>query len=251
MNDLSMSLADDDAPLYQRVKDAIIAHVLSGDWPKGSRVPSENELTRTLGISRMTANRALRELTGEGWLERRQGAGTFVAEAKPQSAVMEIRGIAEEIESRGHRHSAEVRLLRKERARRLEGGLLGIAKGDPIFHSLVLHRENGLPIQLEERYVNPLAAPDYLEQDYTATTAYDYLVAAAPVTKAEHTIMAVLPGVDDAALLEIPRDSPCLLVRRRTWSGSCAVTWARLLHPGKRYRIGSAFGVSGDRVSTS
>jgi GntR family histidine utilization transcriptional repressor len=248
MNDPSMSLADGGAPLYQRVKDAIIGHLVSGRWPEGSRVPSENEMTQALGISRMTVNRALRELTSEGWLVRVQGAGTFVAEAKPQSAVMEIRSIAEEIGERGNRHRAEVHLLDQAAAGALEGRLLGIDKGGPVFHSLILHRENDVPVQLEERYVNPAAAPDYLSQDFTAITPYDYLIAVAPLTQAEHTIMAVLPGAGDAALLEIDPTSPCLLVRRRTWSGDRAVTWARLLHPGQRYRLGSSFKASGSAL---
>src|SRR3546814_5695983 len=84
----------------------IVTRILGGDWPEGNRVPSENELTRELSVSRMTVHRALRELTTEGWLERVQGAGTFVAPPKPQSEVLDIRNIAEEIAARGHRHSA-------------------------------------------------------------------------------------------------------------------------------------------------
>ena len=88
-------------PLYKQVKEHIVIRILAGDWPQGQRLPSENQLTGDLGISRMTAHRALRELTSEGWLTRVQGAGTFVAEAKPQSALMEIRNIREEIAERG------------------------------------------------------------------------------------------------------------------------------------------------------
>src|SRR3989337_2601956 len=77
-----------DPPLYQQVKDYIVGRILAGDWPEGSRVPSENELTREQEVSRMTVHRALRELTAEGWLERVQGAGTYVAPPKPQSEVL-------------------------------------------------------------------------------------------------------------------------------------------------------------------
>ena len=56
----------------------------------------------------------------EGYLQGRRGAGTFVAAAKPQSHVLAIRNIAEEIRERGHEHAAEVIFLRRERARALE-----------------------------------------------------------------------------------------------------------------------------------
>lgn len=59
------------------------------------------------GFSRMTINRALRELTDEGRLVRLQGVGTFVAEPKGQSALFEVRSIAEEITSRHHQHRCD------------------------------------------------------------------------------------------------------------------------------------------------
>jgi len=238
---LSLPEPSDAAPLYQRVKDAIIGRILRGGWPGGQRLPSENDLVRELGISRMTVHRALRELTAEGWLQRRQGAGTYVAEPKPQSAVMEIRSVRQEIEDRGHRHEADVRVLRRQAARALEAGMLGLETGDPVFHSLIVHREDGVALQLENRFVNPAIAPDYLKQDFTRTTPYDYLVEVAPRFEAEHIILAAMPGEAERKLLEMNKGEPCLLLRRRTWVTECGVTWVELYHPGDRYRLSSRF----------
>src|SRR3546814_13188202 len=101
-----------------------------------------------------------------------RSAGTDVAPPRPQSEVLAIRNIAEEIAARGHRHSAEVRFVRRERARVLEARLLGLERGGALFHSLIVHREDGLPVQIEDRYVNPAAAPGHLEQDFTAITPH-------------------------------------------------------------------------------
>lgn len=236
-----------DPPLYQQVKDYIVGRILAGDWAEGSRVPSENELTAELSVSRMTVHRALRELTAEGWLARVQGAGTYVAPPKPQSEVLAIRNIAEEIRARGHDHSAEVHLLRREKARALDAKLLGLARGDAVFHSVIVHRENGQPVQLEDRYVNPAAAPDYLAQDFTAITPHQYLQDTAPVSEAEHVVMAVMPAAAERKLLAMKPGEPCLLLRRQTWSAGVPVTWARLLHPGERYRLGGRFTAQGPR----
>ncbi len=84
-------------PLYLQVKNLISRRIQSGRWSPESRIPSENELVASLGISRMTVNRALRELTAEGLLVRRRGAGTFVAPRESQFALLEVRNIAEEI----------------------------------------------------------------------------------------------------------------------------------------------------------
>ena len=95
-------------PLYAKVKDHILENIRSGAWEAGRRVPSENELVESFGISRMTANRALRELTAEGFLSRVPGVGTFVKEAPALSSLMELRNIAEEIAQRGHRYSSRL-----------------------------------------------------------------------------------------------------------------------------------------------
>ncbi|MCL0268037.1 GntR family transcriptional regulator, partial [Klebsiella pneumoniae] len=104
------------APFYEKVKQAIGEKIHSGVWRPHDRIPSEAELVAQFGFSRMTINRALRELTDEGLLVRLQGVGTFVAEPKGQSALFEVRSIAEEILARHHQHRCEVLLLEETRA---------------------------------------------------------------------------------------------------------------------------------------
>ena len=58
--------------------------------------------------------------------------------------------------------------------------------------------------------------PDYLHQDYTATTPHDYLSLIAPLTEGEHIVEAVQATAEERALLHIHAHDPCLLIRRRT-----------------------------------
>ena len=99
---------NDMLPLYVQIKDHILGNINSGAWAAGSRVPSENELVESFGISRMTANRALRELAGDGYLARVPGVGTFVKEQAARPRMMTLRKIAEELEARGHQHSSRL-----------------------------------------------------------------------------------------------------------------------------------------------
>ena len=82
VDSLLAAMEDSPAPIYQRVKEAIRQKVISQEWLPHQRVPSESELVKALDVSRMTINRALRELTADGILERQQGVGTFVAPQK-------------------------------------------------------------------------------------------------------------------------------------------------------------------------
>lgn len=224
-------------PLYKQVKEHIVTRILAGDWPQGQRLPSENQLTGDLGISRMTAHRALRELTSEGWLTRVQGAGTFVAESKPQSALMEIRDIREEIAERGGAHACEVVLLSREDATAEVAHALEIDAGATVYHSLLVHKEDTQPVQVEDRHVNPAFAPAYLEQDFTRVTAFEYLSQLGPIESAEHIIEAVLPNETNRRLLRCRAAEPCLLLTRRTWSNNLVVTRVRLMYAGSRYRL--------------
>ncbi|WP_034944953.1 histidine utilization repressor [Erwinia oleae] len=237
ISQLSAAMSDLPAPIYQRVKQAIISQITDGTWKPNQRVPSESELVNELGVSRMTINRALRELTSEGYLLRMQGVGTFVAESKGYTAMLEVHNIAEEIAQRGHTHSCKVITLREIKADPEQAGVLGLTTGHSVFHSLMVHYENDLPVQLEDRLVNPLVAPDYLQQDYQTQTPYTYLMRVAPLTAGEHIVEAVLPDRHQCAHLSIEANEPCLLIRRQTWSEAKIVTWARLLYPGSRYKL--------------
>jgi GntR family histidine utilization transcriptional repressor len=230
------------APFYEQVKQMILHQIQSGNWPPHQRIPSEAELVAQLGFSRMTVHRALRELTSDGLLVRMQGVGTFVAEPKGQAALVEVHNIADEIHSRGHRHRLEVIALGSEPASNERAQTLGLREGQAVFHSLIVHFENDVPVQIEDRHVNPLVAPAYLEQDFTRETPYVYLNRLAPLTEGEHVVEAVLARPEEQRLLQIPADEPCLMIRRRTWSERRLVTSARLLYPGSRYRLEGRFG---------
>jgi GntR family histidine utilization transcriptional repressor len=229
------------APLYTRVKHTIVQQIQNGKWPPHHKIPSESELVAELGVSRMTVHRALRELTADGVLIRMQGVGTFVAEPKGQAALFEIHSIADEIESRGHCHRAQVQMLEAATATPELAALLNVREGQEVFHSVLVHYENDVPVQIEDRYVNASLVPDYLAQDFTQITPHAYLTQAAPLSEGEHVVEAILASAQECAWLDIAPGEPCLLIRRRTWSGGQTVTSARLIYPGSRYRLEGRF----------
>lgn len=224
-------------PRYRALKDAIIARISAGELKPRDRVPSENELAETHGVSRMTANRALRELNDEGYVERVAGAGTFVADFRAASHLLEVRNIADEIAHRGHRHSARVERLAGESANPELAGRLKIAPGSPLFNAVLVHAENGVAVQLEERHVVAEFAPDFLDQDFEQTTPSAYLSGIAPLTEADQVVRAEMPEPAVRRQLDMPRGEPCLVVLRRTWAHGRPVSVSRLQHPGSRFEL--------------
>jgi GntR family histidine utilization transcriptional repressor len=228
-------------PLYLQVKRHILDNIGSGKWGTSMRVPSENELVKSFGVSRMTANRALRELRDEGVLVRVAGVGSFVADRHAHAHPLEIRSIAEEIRRRGHVHRAEIFSLERIRASAELAEDFGIAPRSELYCSVIVHFENDRPIQLEDRYVLPKLAPDYLKVDFNRTTPYDYLIKVAPLQEAEHLLRAVMPDERTRKLLAMKRDEPCLLMIRRTWTAGLIASVARLYYPGSRYELSGRF----------
>lgn len=226
---------------YLRVKQHLKAELAQGRWLPGALMPSEAELVAQFGVSRMTVNRALRELQAEGLVERVQGVGTFAAQPYRMSSTLTIRDLHEEIESRGHRHHAEVVFVREERAVPALAQQLGLAPRAPVFHSLIVHHDNGVPLQCEDRFVNPARAPGYLGVDFTRITPTHYLLQVAPLWEAQYTIEAGPPTAQEAELLRIDAQAPCLVIVRRTASGGVPITLARLVHPGTRYQLEGRF----------
>lgn len=226
---------------YARVKRSLKEGLAQGRWPAGALMPSEADLVARFGVSRMTVNRALRELQAEGLVERVQGVGTFAAQLHRVSSTLTIRDLHTEIAARGHTHHAEVHLAQQEAAAGQPAERLGLTEGAPVFHTLIVHHEDGVPLQCEDRYVNPASAPGYLGVDFTTTTPTQYLLEVAPLWEAQYSIEAGAPTAQEARLLRIGRRDPCLIVNRRTESRDVPITTARLVHPGSRYVLQGAF----------
>jgi len=228
-------------PAYEQVKAFIKTRISAGTWKPGDPVPSEAALAAQFGISRMTVNRALRELSAEGMVTRVQGSGTRVAELHRISSRLTIRDIHEEVVERGHVHTTRVLMVEAEKASADLARTLGLRTGARVFHTMLVHLENGVPIQYEDRYVNPAAAPDFLETDFTLTTPTHHLLQHAPLTEASYSIEACLPSAQEARQLGIKRGEPCLAMMRRTVSGAHVASVARLIYPGTRYSFAGQF----------
>ena len=238
------SLPESASPLYKKLQDYILANIRTGVWSKNHRLPSEHEFVASMGISRMTVHRALRELTTEGFLIRVQGVGTFVAPPRPQSALIEVNNIAAEIAARGNKHRSEVLVVETVTPTRELMLSFELAKRHQLYHSVVVNFENDVAVQLEERFVNPELVPNYHLQDFTKTTTYDFLVGMTPITEVEHVISSVPADQEVATRLGIAVGECCLLLHRRTWTGPVIATLSKLTYVGSRYSLGSRYAPS-------
>ncbi|KHA60637.1 histidine utilization repressor [Vibrio variabilis] len=229
------------SPLYLQIKKYINDKIESGQWPIGHRITTEIELTKQFNVSRMTVNKAIRDLVAEGKLQRRPRLGTFVCsnEDKAESPLLDIRNIAEEVAHRGKSYSSKVVTQTALQADETIATKLGVMLGTAVFYSEIIHFEDKSPIQYELRWVNAAYAPGYLEQDFTEITPNQYLSQNCPLSAIEHTVEAIVADDHVRSALKLGANEPCLLLNRRTWSQDKLVSSALLYHPGTRYKLSS------------
>ena len=227
----------------EEVKASIRQRIAEGGWQPGMKLPSERELVQQFGCARMTVHHALRELEDEGLIERRQGSGSYVAQLHPISNVLQVRDIRDEITERRHVHATRVCSVQREKAGSDIATAMRLRKGATVFHVRLVHLENGVPIQLEDRHVNPALAPDFMARDFTQVTPSHVLFEHAPLTEAEQVVEAVVADAEQAQALDVPAGSALLMVSRRTVSQGSVASVARLYHPGTRYRLLGHFSV--------
>jgi GntR family histidine utilization transcriptional repressor len=234
-------VGDSDTPAFQQIKDHILAELQQGTWKEGDAIPSEAALAKQFGVSRMTVNRAVRELSAEQFLTRVQGSGTFVAQQKYQATLVAIKSIAEEVRARGHTHSSELHLLERGKPSAQLVQQFKVDPGTILFHSVIVHFENSIPIQVEDRWVNSLLAPAYLQQNFSTITPNEYLMAAAPLQEVRYRIEAINAPVRIADMLAISTHLPCLVLHRSTISRNQVASVVTMWHPGDRYQFAGQF----------
>ncbi|MBM9400327.1 histidine utilization repressor [Gluconacetobacter azotocaptans] len=226
---------------YGQVKQYILDRIQSGEWEVGRRLPSESAFVETLGVSRMTVHRALRELTSEGVVTRAQGVGTFVSPPSTGAELLELRDIADDIVASGHIHRSRIVTLDTIRADMDLATAFDQRPGARLFHSVIVHYEDDTPLQVEERFVSPHFAPDYLDQDFSTAHPHRHLYRIAGPEEVEHVVFAITPTAQICDLLELDAPEACLQLVRRTWVDSRVVMKGIFTYPGSRYSLGGRY----------
>jgi GntR family histidine utilization transcriptional repressor len=233
-------------PRYAEIRRSLEQSILSGDWPPGHRVPSEQELVARYGCSRMTVNRAMSELAASGMVVRRRRSGTFVALPVSQKSVLKIQNIPEEIAREGRDYRYELRSRSLRRASKRDAERLKVPAGDAVLAVKSLHYADGIPLVAEDRLINLAVVPDARDVDFSNIVPGSWLLAKVQWREAEHLIRATNATVEMARLLEIEADDACLVVERSTWLDAGTVTHVELTYPGSRYQLTVRFNPSRD-----
>jgi GntR family transcriptional regulator len=217
-----MALFDKDAlsselplPLYLQLARHLRRLVTDGRLADQDALPSERELAELFGVSRVTVRKAIHELTGEGLLLQRQGAGTFVSDAPHvEQRLSTLTSFTEDMESRGLVASCRwlgrsIAVATPEEALNLD-----LTPGSRVCR---LHRQrmaDGTPVATELAVVPNRFLADPAE---VGDSLYETLRACGhPPFRALQRLRAVRLSPDQARLLDVPEGAAGLYIERRT-----------------------------------
>lgn len=229
----------DTRPLYEKIRVAIAAQIMSGALRPGDRIPFEHELMAEYGCSRMTVNKALSSLATAGLISRQRRRGSFVTRPRIHMAALQIPDMREEIERRGHSYRLDLlsrKLLGAENAAGGAGEMMRTAHDGRLLSLRCLHLADGVPFATEDRLINLTVVPSAIHVDFSETPPGSWLLGHVPWTEAEHRITATSAG-EQAKLLGVREDKACLVLERWTWRDRESITYVRQVFNGDTFDL--------------
>ncbi|MCC6616137.1 MAG: GntR family transcriptional regulator [Anaerolineae bacterium] len=233
-------LRDSPIPLYQQLYDVLRQQISTGELQPGDPLPTEEQLTETYGISRVTTRKALQLLADEGLLIRHPGKGTYINTQKTEESLQSLRGFAELMIEQHPSQVMEIKGFEIIPASPTVAQLLTLGEEDRILRIRRRHVINGRPVALAIIDL-PYAFGSLLTPHDVATrTIYDLLADKAKVNikRAVQRISAMAADDDLADALSAGTGAPLLVVRRVTYStDEQPVEYIQLFYPGDQHEM--------------
>lgn len=217
----------------QAITSEVRRRIVDREWRQGDRIPDEAELAVEFGVARATVNKALQLLADEGLLDRKRRAGTHVTVNPARKATLSIPIVREQIEQAGREYSHRVIAQKRGPIPAVTAQRMALPEGIELIHLRTVHYGDAVPFQVEDRWINPAAAPGAEAIDFQRINANEWLVRNFPWSRADIAFSAENADARDARLLETRQGTALLILQRTTWNDHGAITSVRLaFHPG-------------------
>jgi GntR family transcriptional regulator len=211
-------------PLYYQLENFLRERIMSGAFGPGARLPTENELIRQYGVSRITVRQALSALAKEGLIERRQGKGTFATERKATWRAFENRvdltGSLDELLAAGEGATFNVLEVNRVEADTQEADLLAVEPGEIVYRIKRVNLRDDKPYGVTVNFL-PAAVGDRLTNEDLRYGMFLRLMETRfgiKLKSAKQRIGATLADPQLARLLDVRVGAPLLSIERTSYS---------------------------------
>lgn len=226
-------------PLYYQLKEIFRSWISAGKFDSDGRFPSESELQKRFGVSRMTIRRALSELVHEGFLIREQGRGSFVVRPRVQDQLRRLTSFTEDMRLRGLPTESRILDFRvvhdEEVARKMD-----IPEEEELVQLRRLRLVEGEAIAIQNAFVRHRFCLGILQRGLVGGSLYRTLEEGYGLKLGRALQMVEAKPADEyeARLLEMEASQPVLILERLTYlvTGE-PIEYVRSSYRGDRYQF--------------
>jgi GntR family transcriptional regulator len=231
-------------PLHLQMEEIIKEKLNLGEWTPGQAIPSENELSRVYGVSRMTARNVITKLVHEGLLDRIPGKGTFVKEPKIIASPLSYSGIREQLEQMGYEVSTKLLSIKKAKIDESISKHFGLAGESRFFVVQRLRYIKGVPLSIHTSYIPAELCPELEKEDLEHEQLCVILCKKYGMknTKTIETLESAAASKEEAKLLSVSAGHPLLLLEDTISDENQRVyEYAKVIFRGDKIKIHLSF----------
>ncbi|GGL62338.1 GntR family transcriptional regulator [Sporolactobacillus putidus] len=227
-------------PMYYQIEKYIEDLIENKNLKQGDRIPSEREFTEQFQVSRMTVRQAVMDLVNAGILLRRKGKGTFVSgQRKIEKSLNGLSGFSEDMINRGMKPDSKLLDFQKIRPPASVVKRLSLGEGEEVYAIKRTRLADDRPMAIETTFIPASLVPG-LTRQASNQSLYDYIEKECGLTidHADQSLEAVLVTAAEAAILDVPKGSPVLLIERCAYlAGGKTLEYTRSLYRADRYKF--------------
>jgi len=226
-------------PIYYQIEEYLKKMIETGKFAINQGIPSERELSGTFKVSRMTIRQAMNDLVNEGYLYRRKGKGTFVAEPKIEQPLQGLTSFTEDMIKRGMVPLTHVLHFHEKKASLSIAKQLEVSEQELVYEIKRIRLADGIPMALETSYI-PVKLVPGLTESIIQTSFYKYIedILHLQIGEAVQALEANIVTLEDAKRLDINAGSAVLQIHRHTklTSGE-TLEWVQSIYRADRYKF--------------
>lgn len=235
-------------PLYVQFEENVRHKIENDEWQLNTMIPSENELSRTYGISRMTVRSVLNRFVMAGLLYRVPGKGTYVAEAKIESSPLSRMGIREQLERMGYETKTKLLTVELVTTSARISKLLEIRPGAVVYHVKRIRYIKGVPLSIHTSYIPKEVSPDLEKNDLEGKQLCDILGQEynCRIVRQVETLESITASAEEADLLGVSTAFPLLLLENRLYnSNHVPIEYSKVVFRGDKIKLRLEYGNNG------
>lgn len=224
-------------PLYSQLMDILIEQI-EGSMQENDQIPSERDICEKYDVSRSTVRQAVTELETDGYIYKVHGKGTFVAPKKLNQDLIKFYSFTEEMKRIGKKPVSRVLKFEVIGANKKISRKMKIDEEEVVYKFTRLRIADNTPMMLETSYVLYNRFPGITKDDLEKEALYDILKNRfnADITMAEETFQPVATNEEEAANLNIPKESPSLKIERFAYKNEDIIEYTVSIARGDKFK---------------